>query len=86
MDQNRNQNQDQTRNQEQDQDNTRNQDRPNQNANKEQAEGSRDTVRANEGSAQQGAGITNRPLEREQNEQAQVPPRGQTKDEERGNA
>jgi hypothetical protein len=97
MDQNRNQNQDQTRNQDQDrnqnqgaqgagQDNTRNQDRPNQNANKEQAEGSRGNVRSNEGSAQQGAGITNRPLDQEQDEQAQVPPRGQTKDEEQGNA
>jgi hypothetical protein len=82
MDQNQNQNQG---GQGQGQD-TRNQDRPNQNANKEQAEGSRETVRANEGSAQQGAGITNRPLDEEQNEQAQVPPRGQTKDEERGNA
>jgi hypothetical protein len=83
MDQDRNQNQgEQGRGDE----STRNQDRPNQNANKEQAEGSRENVRANEGSAQQGAGITNRPLEQEQNEQAQVPPRGQTKDEERGNA
>ena len=68
------------------QDTTRNQDRPNQNANKEPAEGSRENARANEGSAQHGAGITNRPLDREQEEQAQVPPRGQTKDEERGNA
>jgi hypothetical protein len=83
MDQNRNQNQGE---QGQADDNTRNQDRPNQNANKEQAEGSRDNVRANDGSAQQGAGITNRPLDQEQDEQAQVPPRGQTKDEERGNA
>jgi hypothetical protein len=83
MDQNRNQNQGE---QGQGQENIRNQDQPNQNANKEQAEGSRENVRANDGSAQQGAGITNRPLEREQNEQEQVPPRGQTKDEERGNA
>ena len=81
MDQNRNQNQGE---QGQGQETTRNQDRPNQNANKEQAEGSRENVR--EGSAQQGAGITNRPLDQEQNEQAQVPPRGQTKDEEQGNA
>jgi hypothetical protein len=63
-------------------------DRPNQNANKEPAEGSRETVDANKtpgdrGSAQHGAGITNRPLEREEQEQSEVPPRGQTKDEER---
>jgi hypothetical protein len=61
----------------------RSQDRPNQNANKEPAEGSRETVRANQG--QQGAGITNRPLEREQSEQAQVPPRGKAKEEDRLN-
>ena len=82
MDQNRNQDQ---AKQGQAQDNTRNQ--PNQNANKEQAEGSRDNVRggtANQG--QQGAGITNRPADREQSEQAQVPPRGQTKDEATDNA
>jgi hypothetical protein len=63
-------------------------DRPNQNANKEPAEGSRETVgtgdeRGQRGSAQHGAGITNRPLGREQKEQDEVPPRGQTKDEER---
>jgi hypothetical protein len=62
-------------------------DRPNQNANKEPAEGSRETVRANqdEGNPRQGgqpaAGITNRPLEREQQEQSEVPPRGKTKDD-----
>jgi hypothetical protein len=72
-------------------------DQPNQNANKEPAEGSRETVRANEergtkergtpGSANEPAsGISNRPLEHEQNEQADVPPRGHTKDEERENA
>ena len=50
----------------------RDQDRPNQNANNEPAEGSRET----------GGGITNRPLAEEQKEQDEVPPRGQTKDEE----
>jgi hypothetical protein len=54
-------------------------DRPNQNANKEPAEGSRETVR----DADRQSGITNRPIEREQEEQSQLPPRGQSKDEER---
>ena len=63
-------------------------DRPNPNANKEPAEGSRETVDANQqpddrGNAQPGAGITNRPLERERKEQQEIPPRGKTKDEER---
>jgi hypothetical protein len=49
-------------------------DRPNQNANKEPAEGSRENA----------GGITNRPLEREQKEQEEVPPRGRTKDEDVG--
>jgi hypothetical protein len=82
MEQDRNQNQgEQGRGDE----SMRNQDRPNQNANKEPAEGSRENVRSDE-AGEQGGGITNRPLNREQQEQAQVPPRGQTKDEERGNA
>ena len=61
------------------------QDRPNQNANNEPAEGSRETIRENErqDEGQQGGGITNRPLAEEQQEQDEVPPRGQTKDEER---
>lgn len=68
------------------------QDRPNQNANKEPAEGSRDTAREREtmsrerhGStaSEQAGGITNRPLEREAQEQHEVPPRGRTKDEDR---
>ena len=61
-------------------------DRPNQNANKEPAEGSRETVRdddADVNRGDQGGGITNRPLGREQKEQSEVPPRGKTKDEER---
>jgi hypothetical protein len=82
MSQDRNQNQG---GQGQGQQDVRNQDRPNQNANKEQAEGSRENVRAGN-AGEQGGGITNRPLDREEDEQAQVPPRGQTKDEERGNA
>jgi hypothetical protein len=83
----------------------RDQDRPNQNANKEPAEGSRETVRANqdrdEGGGQprprdagerneyprqegdRGSGITNRPLDRELKEQAEVPTRGRTNDEDR---
>jgi hypothetical protein len=64
------------------------QDRPNQNANKEPAEGSRETVRGNQTGrdTDDAGGITNRPLHREAEEQEQVPPRGQSKDEERGNA
>jgi hypothetical protein len=60
-------------------------DRPNQNANKEPAEGSRDSVRggANRDEPGQGGGITNRPRDREQREQEEVPPRGQTKNEDR---
>jgi hypothetical protein len=58
-------------------------DKPNQNANKEQAEGSRDNVVGNRdrNQAGQGGGITNRPLDREQREQEEVPPRGQSRDE-----
>jgi hypothetical protein len=65
-----------------------NQDRPNQNASKEPAEGSRENVQANVPArdTDDTGGITNRPLHREQEEQAEVPPRGQTKDEESGNA
>jgi hypothetical protein len=56
------------------------------------AEGSRDTAKANEqpsgdaksGHAQHGAGITNRPLEAEQQEQDSLPPRGRNKDEGQG--
>jgi hypothetical protein len=57
--------------------------KPNQNANKEQAEGSRDTAVGgqNRDQAGQGGGITNRPLDREQREQEEVPPRGRTRDE-----
>jgi hypothetical protein len=63
------------------------QDRPNQNANKEPAEGSRETVRASQGGSDtdNAGGITNRPLDREIDEQDQVPPRGQSKDEEHRN-
>ncbi len=58
---------------------------PNPQSNKEPAEGSRETV-TDEGEHEQGGGITNRPLEREEEEQAQVPPRGQRKDEASGQA
>lgn len=47
---------------------------PNQAANKEKAEGSRDNVNVDEG-----GGITNRPLEEEQENQNRVPPRGDAK-------
>jgi hypothetical protein len=45
--------------------------------NKEPAEGSRDTV----GATDNAGGITNRPLDREEREQEEVPPRGRTKEE-----
>ncbi|HEY6893960.1 MAG TPA: hypothetical protein VI258_07320 [Rhodanobacteraceae bacterium] len=44
---------------------------PNQAANKEPAEGSRETV---------GGGITNRPLAEEEENQNRVPPRGENKE------
>lgn len=47
--------------------------------NKEPAEGSRETVDENENAG----GITNRPLEREEQEQREVPPRGEAKHEQR---
>jgi hypothetical protein len=46
---------------------------PNESSNKERAEGSRDAM--NEES-----GITNRPIEEEQREQQNLPPRGESKD------
>ena len=56
------------------------QDRPNQAANKEPAEGSRE----NAGASDNAGGITNRPLDREEKEQEQVPPRGEAKHEDAG--
>jgi hypothetical protein len=50
---------------------------PNQAANKEPAEGSRENVAANAGD--NAGGITNRPLDEEQENQDRVPPRGETK-------
>ena len=44
---------------------------PNQAANKEPAEGSRETV---------GGGITNRPIDEEKDNQKRVPPRGENKE------
>jgi hypothetical protein len=55
---------------------------PNQAANKEPAEGSRETVDA--GSRERGGGITNRPLHEELDNQERVPPGGENK--ERGHA
>ena len=79
MDQDRNQ--DRNQNQDQTGQDRSDANRPNQNPTREPAEGSRDNVRANQGTEGQQGGITNRPVERERNEQAQVPPRGQTKEE-----
>ena len=56
----------------------RNDDAPNHASSMEQAEGSRDIAKS--GNAQQGAGITNRSREREDEEQHRLPPRGQNKD------
>jgi hypothetical protein len=44
----------------------------------EQAEGSRESAQGSD--HQQGAGITNRPLEEEREEQDSLPPRGTSKD------
>jgi hypothetical protein len=49
---------------------------PNRAANKEPAEGSRENV----GASEDAGGITNRPLKEEEDEQEQVPPRGQNKE------
>jgi hypothetical protein len=57
------------------QDTQRDDSMPNRSSNMEQAEGSRDTVRGSD----TGGGITNRPLEREQEEQERLPERGQSK-------
>jgi hypothetical protein len=46
----------------------------------EQAEGSRDTVQGGRGS-QHAAGITNRPIDEEREEQESLPPRGVRKDD-----
>ena len=50
------------------------------NQDKDKAEGSRENVNTGE----KPGGITNRPPEREQREQGDVPARGQRKDEDRG--
>jgi hypothetical protein len=52
---------------------------PNQAANKEPAEGSRETVDAN--ARENAGGITNRTLDEEEDNQDRVPPRGETKSE-----
>ena len=49
---------------------------PNEASNKEQAEGSRDNQNVE-------SGITNRPIREEQEEQQQLPPRGQSRDDSR---
>lgn len=58
---------------------TQHNDRPNQAANKEPAEGSRETIDSREGAS----GISNRPLEEEQQEQENIPERGQSRREDR---
>jgi hypothetical protein len=50
---------------------------PNRASDMEKAEGSRDTAKGN---IEHGGGISNRPLEAEQQEQESLPPRGQSKD------
>jgi hypothetical protein len=50
---------------------------PDEQSRKEPAEGSRDTVDQNESVE---SGITNRPIEEEQREQQNLPPRGDRKD------
>jgi hypothetical protein len=59
-------------------------DRPNQASNKEPAEGSRENVNTNDlpesSFGESGGGITNRPLEEEEENQERVPPRGERKD------
>jgi hypothetical protein len=76
MDQNKNQNQNQDRKQNQPQQN------PNPNRDRDPAEGARENVRGgNQG--QQGGGISNRPPEREKQEQRDVPNRGQNREENR---
>jgi hypothetical protein len=59
---------------------TRRDDMPNRSSNMEQAEGSRENVRSGDNSG----GITNRPLEREQQEQERLPDRGQAKSDQSG--
>ena len=58
-------------------DDEQDQSRPNQAADKEPAEGSRETVDA---SRDQAGGITNRPLDQEASNQDRVPPRGESKE------
>jgi len=50
---------------------------PNQTANKEPAEGSRQTV---DGADDHAGGVTNRPLHKEADNQDRVPPRGENKE------
>ena len=57
------------------QQNQRDDSMPNRASNTEQAEGARETVRGSE----QGGGITNRGLDREMDEQEQLPGRGRSK-------
>jgi hypothetical protein len=52
---------------------------PNHASSMEKAEGSRENAQG-DNAHQQAAGITNRPLEQEQQEQESLPPRGQSKD------
>jgi hypothetical protein len=53
---------------------------PNDPSRKEPAEGSRENVNIGVGNAQEGAGIANRPIEEEQREQQNLPPRGDNKE------
>ena len=54
---------------------------PNDPSSKEKAEGSRDNVNIERPAGERGeSGITNRPIEEEQREQQNLPPRGRSKD------
>jgi hypothetical protein len=66
-----------------DQNRSRNEEVPNRESNMEQAEGSRDQVTNSESSSSRGrsGGISNRPLDREQCEQEQIPERGESQSE-----
>jgi hypothetical protein len=79
MDQNKNQNQNQGQ---QNQNQPSRDQNPNVNRDRDQAEGSRESVRGGT-QGQQGAGISNRPAERENQEQKDLPNRGQNREENR---
>jgi hypothetical protein len=68
-----------------DQNKNQNQNQPSQNPNRKPAEGSRDNLRGNQdiGNENEAGGISNRPLEEENQEQRELPNRGQSREENR---